>query len=181
MKGLNKFSLMLITLIALFMLTGCGKLYNTQSTKMADDTSLHEDFRKFNKQRWRIGSGKEWNLTSYGLRLYTVYFETAIIWYRKPMVSDVDMTIRFEHVGGGHPTITSYEPQVLRLFDLSYETVEDEIKTYTAGWIHKYRKGVAFFFVPGDSEETRYSPYVLRMIINAARWMGQKNNIKRIE
>ena len=60
---------------------------------------------------------------------------------------------------------------------MSYKTVTGTTETYCAGWLYNYGKGYAFFFAPGHNEETRYNPYVIRMIVNIAIWMveGQRS------
>jgi hypothetical protein len=66
-----------------------------------------DDFRKFNKQLWRIGSGKEWNITSDGLRLYAVHYPSALVWLREPMNENMDLIIEFRYMmgGPGHPVV----------------------------------------------------------------------------
>ena len=62
-------------------------------------------------------------------------------------------------------------PKVYPLFDMSYKTVTGTTETSCAGWWYNYGKGYASFFAPGHKEETRYNPYVIRMIVNTAIWM----------
>jgi hypothetical protein len=72
-----------------------------------------------------------------------------------------------------HPMRTKLTPDGgIGLFDMSYKTVTGTTETYCAGWSYSYGKGFAFFFAPGDKEETRYNPNVIRMIINVAVWMA---------
>ena len=75
---------------------------------------------------------------------------------------------------GEHPTITRYKPTVVRLLTMSYQTIMGKTKSYTAAWLSRYGKGKAFYIAPGDSEETRYNPYILRMIANAVNYMARK-------
>lgn len=72
-----------------------------------------------------------------------------------------------------HPTKTEYSSGVRPIFGMSYKTITGATATYCAGWYYSYGKGYAFYFAPGDREETRYNPYVIRMIVNAAVWLAQ--------
>lgn len=74
---------------------------------------------------------------------------------------------------GERQIITKYEQSVHRLLDMTYETATGEEKNYCAGWSQEYGKGKVFFFAPGAAEETRYNPYIIRMINNAVLWMIQ--------
>lgn len=82
-------------------------------------------------------------------------------------------TLTSEHPMRTNPGPKLPWPEVRLLFNMSYKTVADTTETYCAGWLYNYGKGYAFFFAPGHKEETRYNPYVIRIIINAAIWMAE--------
>jgi trehalose utilization protein len=76
-----------------------------------------------------------------------------------------------------HSFAAVYKPSVHRLFEESYITVAGTTKKYCAGWVYNYGKGRAFYFSPGDAEETRYNLNVLKIIGNTANWMLQPQTL----
>ena len=75
-----------------------------------------------------------------------------------------------------HPTKTWYKPNVHRILEMSYKKINGKTEEFCAGWLYSYRKGKAFFFAPGDTEETRYNPYFIQLLSNAVLWMQQDKN-----
>jgi len=75
-----------------------------------------------------------------------------------------------------HSLGTVYKPQVHRLFDETYTTTSGVQRKYCAGWTYDYGKGKAFYFSPGDKDETKCNPTVLKIISNTAGWMLQLKN-----
>ncbi|MBD3181663.1 hypothetical protein GF312_05175 [Candidatus Poribacteria bacterium] len=88
--------------------------------------------------------------------------------YSSP-ISD-GLPVKFALVGE-KPIGVNCESKVQRIVDMFYETSDGSIKSYCAAWSYNYGDGKTFAFVPGITEETRYNPYVLRMIANATFWM----------
>lgn len=79
------------------------------------------------------------------------------------------------NLSGEHSFGTTYKPGVHRLFEESYKTTDGEIMRCCAGWLYDYGKGKAFYFSPGEAEETRYDPNVLKILGNVAEWfLGKK-------
>jgi len=65
-----------------------------------------------------VGSLSSWKNPNDGLRLYTSYYETALIWYRYPVPDDVNLTIQFTHMGGKLEHISGGHPIVVMLSSL---------------------------------------------------------------
>lgn len=73
-----------------------------------------------------------------------------------------------------HPFGAEYNSEARCLFEMSYKDLESRTKRYCGGWLYEYGEGKSFYFAPGHLEETRYNPYVLKILTNAARWMAEQ-------
>ena len=124
--------------------------------------------------------------------MYEIFGGSAEVFPTDVLTGDLSITVpRYSPVANGipghftlkleHPMRTNVSERAMtrsgiemgRLFDMSYKTATGTTETSCAGWWYNYGKDYAFYFAPGHNEETRYNPYVIRIIINAAIWMAE--------
>lgn len=105
-KGQIMRNVVSLLILGLFLfLLGCSSFQQAMEQPIAG-VICETEFRKLERDKWRIGYAKEYGIVEpKGLRLYATYFDTAVVWYRKPLPNNTDVSIEAKYIVGGHPLV----------------------------------------------------------------------------